>query len=1050
MSSNVLTPPQVNTLEGTDSSLAVTQDEAIHDPLLIHDPHESAAIQATTNTHTVVTVTKNVDSHEPYVHDAIKTNIPGTPHTLATQKINTPDPLSPSPSSEVVPAVTLSGDVSPNKPQSRSRSPSPKPNLSSPKRWLGGRVSPIAAVKSIVTAAKSSHAQQEVKHDLKQEKQGIASSGSSLEPSPITSPRKTANVIASEEVISNPSKKTTSPSIERKVDTTTTSPTTTEAVGTSVSQSVDTVQTTSNRSGVNPVSLSLPLASGKDSKPTKLTTGARKMIKKPGIEQESLVSFFNGKIAHEENEVLLNILWCGSSLTSTPGCEVESGLFVSDKGIYLLQVMDSEKDRTLSWQTENAPLLCSFHAYHLTLSQIKIGIFDQSVTFECVEKGAFRKLVIFPRTGENMLKLLDNLKAALDASRIPYHATSIRESLISDNDDSSNVLFVNPDVTDLQKLKESLVKSKVMAHLSSHMMGYSETTSSLSFVEEIRKASEDAAAKFEILQYVVVSEINTDLLPVSNGTIHFRPYVLILTNNALYLCKDEIASWPTDPNSPVAPPFSRCRVLDSYSIDSVTGIEMCDRAQAIVQISDPIYEFRISFCVNSTQLSKGTHKWQLCVYDRQYIDQFFSCLQLLWHDIHHTTLTITYTADPLAHVPLTPATPTKRKRSHSLSERQDITAYTPTFYKSKALVDLASLTSSDRLKFFKERVSEAQFMKSDEVPMAVFMGFCSTEKQDPTQVEACIIASQYAIYLVSDVENIHQWLDGGGASSFSRMSLLNKQCADEARCFFRLWINEISEVQMGFFYLSILLKTSNSEHNFCIHSQDTSSMLTLLSAFSCSTNLRNTVEQQIFDELLSDYIDLGGDSLSGKAKQAQKNVKTNIEFQQSSDASLEILKQILLCISPSIEMSTSVEQSTSGLQIILGQVMMMIEELNIRGTHTVKYQLHLVMLSNYGLFVCANSASETATPAVLQPTDLKVKRWCHIDLIDYVQIVSNPQLQQCNGHVFSIHLQSQKGTDGYTLVLVAQNSEQLKHFLYQLSLLWYERNEKSLPIYTIQ
>ena len=1053
--------PHMTVSEETDSSPALVQSGPLSDPCLT-PPQPGGThswscnpMPTTTDSETVSVSRDSTDSGE--TGNSASADMA---HPLSSPKIvATPDPLNPSRSSEGVPAaVTVSGDTSPKNPRSRSRSPSPKPHQSSPKRWLSGRASPIAAVNSIVSAAKGAGT-----HGNRQrEKQGAGSSASSsLEPSPVTSPMKAASTASSEVGSNKPPQEPLSSPVEKTVDSTTTSTTATEAVSavTGAAERAVAVSATSTTPAVTPTSPPLSLTSVRDSKPTKLTTGARKMVKKPGIEREALVSFFTGQIAHERTEVLLNVLWCGASLTSTPGCEVESGLFVSDKGIYLLQVMDLESDDTLSWQSQNPPLTCSFHAHHLTLSQVKVGIFDQSVTFECIEKGAFKKLVVFPRTGENMLGLLDNLKAALDASRIPYRVTSLRESLMGETDDdgSSKVLFLNPDVSDLQKLKESLVKPRAVAHSSSHLMGYFESSSSLSFTEEIRKYCEDAVAKFEIVQYVAVSEVSCDLLPVSNGAIYFRPYVLVLTNSALYLCKDDIASWPTDPNTPVTPPLSRCTVLDSHPIESVAGIEICDRAQALVQISDPIYEFRISFCADdddNAQLTAAaggggsSRKWQLCAYDRQYIDQLFSCLQLLWMDVHHSTLTISYTAEPLAPVPLTPSTPTKRRRcSHSFSERQDLTAYEPAFYKSRALVQLAGLTSSERLQFFKDRVSEAQFMKSDEVPLAVFLGFCSTgTQQDSTQIEACVFASQYALYLVSDVDNIRKWLDGGGAASFSRMSLLNKQDSDKARCFFRLWINEIREVQMGFFYLSMRLKTSNDEHDFSVHSQDTSSMLALLSAFSCSTNLCNTAEREIFDELLSDYIDLGGDSLTGKAKHAQ----TNIEFRQPSEESLETLKQILLCISPSIKTSSSIGQSTSGLKLVLGQVMMMISDVNLRGTHTVNYQLELVLLSNYGLFVCANSTDESATPAVLRPSDLRVKRWCHIDLIEHVRITSRPRLQQeCRGHVFSIKLQAQRGTEGHTLVLVAQNSEQLKHFLYHLSLLWHERSEKILPIYTV-
>ena len=942
------------------------------------------------------------------------------------------------PPSAEMPSNAKEGSLSTPVTPLRSRSPTPETEASSKPRVKGYSTltSPVQA-KARATKAGA----------MEKEKHGSSSEANSQEPSPVSPRRETqpAEAAAVAE-IEHHSGRRVSPLPEKK------NVKPTEPLEVSVSPAESQGGKAAQPSAESSMPLSLALASVKDSKPVKLTTGTRKIVKKPSLASQSLVNFFNGKIAREHKEVLLNIIWGGASLTSTPGCEVEVGLFVTDKGLYLLQVMDPEKDdsQTLSWNTENAPLITSFHAYHLTLSHVKMGIFDQSITFECIEKGALKSLVVFPRTYENMFELLENLKAALDSSGITHGVTTVQESIMSVSDNSSNVLFINPDVSDLQKLKESLVKPRVIAQISNSSLGHTDQSSFASFTEETKKISEDFAAKFEIVQYVVVSEISSDLLPISNGSVHFRPRVLVLTNQAIYLCKDEISSWPADPNSPVAPPFSRCSVLDSYPIESVSGIEICDKAQAIVSISDPIYEFRISFDIpDNVHGSRGNRSWQLCVYDRQYIDQFFSCLQPLWSDIRCSTLTIAHTTEPLVATALSPSPPAKIKRARSLSVKSDITSYKPSFYESKALVHFASLTSSERLKFFRERVSEAQFLKSDEVPLAVFLGYCSSSKQDFTQIEACIVASQYAVYLLSDVENIRKWLDNGGASSFSRMSLMNKQDADEARCFFRLWINEIKEIRMGFFYLSMQLTASKAEQSFAIHSQDASAMLSLLSALSCTANLRNTFEDKVFNDLLSDYIDLGGDSLTTKARHAQKNVKTNVEFKEPTMDNQETLKQILLCISPSISKSSTIEQSTSGLQILLGQVMLMIEEINIRDSHTVQYQLQLVLLSNYGLFVCANSGGEKYTPAVLQPDDLKVKRWCHIDLIDHVEVVSNPRFQQCKGHVISINLRSQKGVDGGTLIFVAQNSEQLSHFLYLLSLLWRERNEKNLQVYRI-
>ena len=1015
---DVLTPPEVNVLE------AVNVSSVTHDPSVSAASHSNKTepLQPVPQLSTNTSETAEGGAWKVEFMAASDTSDHG--HSTSSG-ITSPD------------GAPSSGHVSPLKIRSRSRSPSPKAQISTKKLVSGGGggSNPNLAMRPTGSGGGAAL-------EVKTEEKESTSAPVSLAPSPTTA-RKKPPVDADSRTRETDSRNvSSSPRTERKTQK---EP---AAVG-----SESNLQRTGR---TNPTSLPLTLDALNDpKKPAKLTTGSRKIIKKPGLERDSLVSFFGGKIAREQKEVLMNVLWGGASLTSAPGCEIESGVFVSNKGVYLLQVTDGEGDEHISWYSENPPLICSFHAYHLTLSQVKTGIFDQSITLKCIEKGALKSLVVFPRTSESTLTLLDNLKAALDSMRIPYLVTTVRDSVLDSDqkDTDSSVLFVNPDVSDLQKLKENLVSPVIVTQLCSHKMaGYYETSGGPSFAEETKRGCENAAAKFEVLQYVVVSELSSDLLPITNGVVHFRPHVLVLTNEILYLCTDEAAAWPADPDSPITPPFPRCCVLDSCSIRNVTEIEMCERAQSLVSISDPVYEFRVSFNVGSRAEfgPRAFRKWQLCVYDRQYIDQFFSCLQPLWYDIHHADLPVSHTAHPLVSVPLTPITPTKGRRSRSFSEKPDITTYDAAFYRSQALVRLASLSSSDRVQFFKERVSEAQFMNSDEVPLAVFLAVCSVSgKQDRVEIEVCVMASQYAIYLVSDVDNIRRWMDGGGPASFSRMSLLSKQNSKEARCFFHLWIKEIREINMGFFYLSLRLKTTEKKNDFCVHSQDATSMLAFLSAISSSANLRNTVEEKIMDELLSEYIDLGGESLS-KGKQVQKGSKTNIEFREVSPESMETLKQILLCISPSITKSTTIDQSTSGLQILLSLVVIMVEEISIAGARSVQYHPQLVLLSNYGLFVCANSAGENTTPAVLEASDLRVKRWCHIDLIEHVQLVSSdPRLKQCKSHVFSISLQSQRGSESRSLVLATQNYQQLRQFLYHLSLLWHERNEKNLPIYTV-
>ncbi len=766
-------------------------------------------------------------------------------------------------------------------------------------------------------------------------------------------------------------------------------------------------------------------------------TASRKVVQKPGLDSQLLLDYFQTSVAKEGGEVLINVTWGGCSLSSSPTCELEAGLFLSSEGVYLVEVQDPEKHpkRQLSWSRGKLPLVPILKSSLITLSKITVGIFDQSVLVEFIEKGLVKSFVFFPWTYEHMLGLTENLKAVLDASDTGHQVTTAQESIL-DPPEPGKVLFLNPDSSDLQKLKESLVRARILIQVSNFIAACK--AQDMNFSEEVRRLSDDASSKFEVVQYVFVSEVSTDVLPITNGRPHLRPRAIILTNDTLFLCKEENVSWPRPETTAVKPPLPRCVVLDSHPIAEVTEVTICDRAQPITSYSDPVYEFSISFEAvvgPSPSPSKSFMEWRLCVHDRQYVDQFISCLTQLYGDIVQSQLSVVHTADPIPVV----AIQRSRRGSDALTRSGK-----GAFYQSEVLLRFIALPHYQRLKYFWKYVAQAQFMKADECLLSMFIARCAVDKGEYTEVEVCVMASNYAIYLVSDLDNIRRWLDRGGPFSFSRMSLLNKQDSSQPRCFYRLWLNEVSELKVGLFYLSVEITESKSDTSFVILPQNTSGTLSFLSALSSSLNLVNSAEQEELSELLSDYIDLGCDSLHGGVQNTRRSVRRTIEFSQPPDLDIELLKQSLLKISPSITKSFSEAECVATLQILCWQVMLLVEEIRIRDSMTVQSHPHLVLLTNYGLYVCANKRGEQNAPSVFTHDQLEVKKWCHIDLIDHIEV---EQLSSSHTLAMTVYLRSQRAASLDSFRLVSQSSELLRYFLHFLALLWHERTSKQLPIH---
>ena len=774
-------------------------------------------------------------------------------------------------------------------------------------------------------------------------------------------------------------------------------------------------------------------------------------MRKPRLDSSHLENFFRGIIAQDQAEIMINITWGGCSLSSSPACDVEVGLITSDRAVYLLEVLDPQKHtrRQLSWTSENLPLAKIMCIPITTLSKVTVGIEDQIIQAEFISKGIVKRFAMVPYCNDDVKKFVENLKAALEASSVECIVSSPQELILSPPEHDDVVLFLNPDPSDLTKLKEAIVQPKTIVQVGNYIASSSNDRVNVLIDEEARSVTDDICSKFEIERYIIVAQITSDYLPIANDKLHLRSRVLILTNDTVYLCKEDFSMHPNDTSCSFNPPFPRCRVLDSHPLMCVTEVVICERQQPIVAYTEPVYEFSISF-----EAAKTTFEWQLCAQNKPRIEQFVGSLRNQVDMYKTPGLRITRTVDSISSFlgsavinrpkKKTAATPSIKPSSGSSNKPTPIQ---PAFFHSEILIDFARLANFQRLKFFKKYIAQAEFMKSDEIPLSIFLSHCSTsDKDNTTEIEACVLTSNYAIYLLSDVKNIQAWVDAGGPISFQRRALTSKKDATHLRCFYRLWLTDIKEIRVGLFYLSVII-TNNAKSNPCtfvIHTNIPSATVSLLSALSVSVNLRDSVEEEELSCLLSDYIDLAAESVSKQSRPLVR--RPSVEFIQQHDLDVDKLKQMLLGIGPKICRSRSIEESAATMQIYCQQVMLLVEEIRIRDLMCLKSNSHLVLLTNYGIFMCKNSNSDQLSPSVTSPSDLQVREWCHVDLVDSVK-VTNRETSIYGEHMLTIQVRSQNNPmEQNNLCLLVQNCELLNHFLHFLCHVWQVRSSRQLPI----
>ena len=775
------------------------------------------------------------------------------------------------------------------------------------------------------------------------------------------------------------------------------------------------------------------------------------VIYKPGIESQEFTEYFISSVAREKHETLLVVEWGTCQLPSCFLCQVETCLLVSDSSLYLLGVI-ARSSGQVSWQSKSYPLWLIVQASLDELCQVSCGVNDQYLIFELSHKVSIQRFVMFFPTSERTSNVIANIKAALESVSVDYDDINSSQRAMCMAMEN-RVLFVIADDSDTKRLKCDLVRDHVcMESVNCTPLGEFVSIDSEFDVKQ-------ASSKVAIKHYMVAWEMVSDIIPSSNGVCSLQLRALVLTQDSVYLCREDMLSRLVMGSIPLCPSSLLSFVLDCHPISEVTGIKECDKACLLSSPSNPVYQFSIAFGGHgdgTTGSSSGG--WVLCVHNSQSMDQFISFLSKAWCGIHGSPLPHSHTTVPL----LDPCP----RPSLDGEDMQGLR-----FYTNRALMELCTSSYDRKVEFFKEHVALAEFDKTNEGCLAFFMALCTPNYNTQAEIEVLVVVSNYAIYIVSTIDYIQLWRKARGPSSVELVVSKREKMQEKMPCcFHRIWLSDIKEVTVGLFYLSVQLNTAKpSGEGVVIITQLAESTLALLGAIAGAVDLKDVFEEDAKSDILAEFEDLGSHPIVKRIAGSKLPVKSQATFRQPHLAEGDKLRYLLMENSNKAQTSTG---STFSLHILGQQVMLYAEVLPKQSCEaSPQCHPHLVLLTNHGLYMCTNDIASHHSPAVFRTQQLRLKKWCPVEQIGRVEIAMADHCikiyshlghkhtagtHQSDQHSTSSSSDGQKHSDTYInqskhatiqscgnlpiIHLIAQNCESVQSFVHLLSLLWSGKN----------
>ena len=752
---------------------------------------------------------------------------------------------------------------------------------------------------------------------------------------------------------------------------------------------------------------------------------------KPDLGNEIFHRFLMKKVVRDSSEVLLYVLWCGLCLPSTSPFQVEGAVVISNDCLYLLEVKGYQ-----DWNGETLPLLPLTSTKLDRISRVTItGMFNFNLYFEVHQGSPITGFMVFPSNSEQCQILVHQIKAALDASNLDYSTMDVIEAKNSKK--TSGILFISPDHYSSNRLKEWLSHDRTNVRLANFVSTQMDRKAVGMYEVELQQSCKELAKSFDIEQYLTV------MLVDQNSPCGLHTLVLVVTSTELFLYKEAFITGPGLRFTPLKHLFPPLSILHHEKISSVKRIVVCDVPQTIHSPSDMMYQFSIEFAPNSEV------PWYLCTRDKECLSQVLTYVQKQWNMLLTNSSTlVTATSSPLSYFTNLPQLVT-----HSLKKDGSHKAGVPRLIKSKMLLQFDSLPHWNKLEVFKEHVSQANYLKHDETVVTSCLVLCVPSLEKKLEVEVCILISNYAVYLLSDIDGIRQWLDAGGTSSFSRMSLLNPDSEYPLQCFYRMWLSDLQKVEVNHLSLSLCLYETRPSVTIEILTCSAPATASLLTALVAKINIVDHKQAEKEGKILQDFVDITDDPFGDEDDETEDPSppspslsRPSVEMIVSSNKDLTALKLHLVESQPEVARGSSVRKCSESMQIICSQIMLLAENIRVRDTMLCHYRPHLLLVTNFGLFLCSNTSLPNNTPCLSlnTPTNINVKKRLKIDDILLVEITSDPAY-----HVPQILINikpSEKKEGRAQLCLFPMSLIQCYVFVNQLGLLWAERTGQALQI----
>ncbi|XP_019851972.1 PREDICTED: uncharacterized protein LOC109581917 isoform X2 [Amphimedon queenslandica] len=768
---------------------------------------------------------------------------------------------------------------------------------------------------------------------------------------------------------------------------------------------------------------------------------------RPQLDDDMLLQYFTNQIAKEKGEMLMYVLWCGISLPSSFPYSLQGAVFISNQSLYVLEVREQGEENGY-WESESLPLvvLISDQLDHLS-RVVMTSTLNQALYIELHSRSPVWSFVVFPPTPDISTQLFEQLKAALDAASLHYTVMGTHEAKTASG--LSGVLFVKPDDFSVKRFKQWLSVSKTQVRLG-NFIATNKNKSLLGMYEmEVKQGVRDLSESISIVHQLAVSYVSSDILPGCNGGSFLHPLILVLINSHLILCEEAFISGPALRMTQAKHTFSPLNIVQYIALEDIKEVAICDKLRPITASSSVpdvlLHHLTISFSDSCLSLA---------AYDLHHLNSFLGSLKLHWNSVCNKELSIVSVKTPLESFP-NPHSPLPFIATQMQTKAKGKVS-APLFFKHLPLLRFANLPHWAKLDIFKEHIAQADFMKSDETILASFLAHSQPHLERRLDVEVFVIVSNYAMYFLSDMDGIRTWLDAGGISSFARMSLLSSHNDTHLQCFYRLWLSDLMKVVLGPLLLSIRLYDSKSASHIDVLTNTAQVTSLVLSALAATVGFKEKVQEKDVEHLLEDFVDITDDPFGehtpagpvSPIKQFAKRLATELVL--PSDTSLNELKLHLVESHPDVARGSSVKTCSENIQILLPNIMLLAEQVRLREVQTVLYRPHMILLTNFGLFLCASSLNADVTPTllVLSPTQLVVKRWIHIDDIQRVQVAYDSQYCITQLLIFT-RAHSDCGIATH-ICIVPYTSVHAEMFVTLLGMVWKERMGRTLPVESSQ